>query len=69
VYLIVALAVIGKLVSAYVPVSNHHFTPKASPMSLGGKRPLHLEAKKNPIDIFGRVSNVEERLSFIEVDI
>eukprot|EP00601_Ochromonadales_sp_CCMP2298_P000329 CAMPEP_0173176886 /NCGR_PEP_ID=MMETSP1141-20130122/4702_1 /TAXON_ID=483371 /ORGANISM="non described non described, Strain CCMP2298" /LENGTH=94 /DNA_ID=CAMNT_0014099261 /DNA_START=29 /DNA_END=310 /DNA_ORIENTATION=+ len=34
VYLIVALAVIGKLVSAYVPVSNHHFTPKASPMSL-----------------------------------
>ncbi|KAJ1430070.1 hypothetical protein B484DRAFT_54252, partial [Ochromonadaceae sp. CCMP2298] len=34
VYLIVALAVIGKLVSAYVPVSNHYFTPRASPMSL-----------------------------------
>jgi len=32
VYLIVALVI--KLVSAYVPVSNHHFTPNPPPMSL-----------------------------------
>mmetsp|Transcript_26172 Transcript_26172/g.57949 ORF Transcript_26172/g.57949 Transcript_26172/m.57949 type:complete len:137 (+) Transcript_26172:449-859(+) len=70
VYLIVALAVIGKLVSAYVPVSNHHFTPKASPMSLIGKRLLPLEAKKKSpwaIDLFGRMGNVEVAVGKLEV--
>jgi hypothetical protein len=69
-YLIVALAVIGKLVSAYVTVSNHHFTPKASPMSLIGKRLLPLEAKKKSpwaIDLFGRMGNVEVAVGKLEV--
>jgi hypothetical protein len=70
-YLIVALAVIGKLVSAYVTVSNHHFTPKASPMSLIGKRLLPLEAKKKSpwaIDLFGRMGNVEVAVGELRSD-